>query len=260
MVKIIQLLLALLLPVLVSAQVTRTGAFIGSVRKIVVAGEWGSPTNNTDGTTAFAWYSASDYVTNSGTWVSLPDRTTNSLALTNRGASSTWPVGTVSDLNSLPTIGHPTADGGRFLRSVAFTSAQPFEVIGVMQLDPSVNNEYAILHSIQDNRLYTRFGFWSASFTSGGDFTLARYAMSNTWAIFDWTVNGSSSTLYTNRVLAGTVTVGAGPHHQVWFGSDRNANASIHYKMSEMIFYNGTLPTTIQNSNIWWYLKSKYGL
>ena len=84
---------------------------------------WGSPTNNTDGTVALAWYVASDFYTN--TYVYLPDRGANAWHLTNQAASGKWPTYNATGLNGLPTLSFDGVDD--YILSVVYTNYQPNE-------------------------------------------------------------------------------------------------------------------------------------
>lgn len=266
----------LILSCTASAQtVTRTGAYRGAaVPKATGGTDWSAIVGlatNQSGYPVLAWYRAESVRTNTNIY--LDDSWTNSWHLVNSAAGGTWPTySATGGPNSKPML---TFDGSDdYLKNTSYTSSQPHEVFMVANLRMTGNPVYfdgvvvGGRNAFSTVSPYTTLQVQSATAATAAD--VSTTGLTNNWVIYDVIFYSTAeSTIYTNNVSRGKGDSGSNPANGFTLAARYNLGAGRFGPMdvAEIISYGGAsglnaIPGTnaVARSNVWYYLKTKYGL
>ena len=256
--KALLLLLAMVGTILGQGFTMRDVSFIGAAQ--VVSSGWGTVTNNTDGTLPYTWWVADDYATN-GSTVSIPDRWTNNIALTNSDPTTRWPVKVANGLNSRAFIYPTPLSTATYIRNLAFSNTASNEVVVVLNVTNSTSVTWLFDGCFATNRhsaLIYPANKWDLS-ASGTDQVYAD-ATTNKWMVYNFVFNTANTRLYTNNTVGPVLNAGNSNHFGFLLFNAYNTNsASKIGNVAEIITYSTSL-TEAQRNNVYQHLTNKYAL
>jgi hypothetical protein len=230
------------------------GAYISQISS-VGSSDWGSPTNNTDGTLPYSWWVADDYTTNGGAY--LPDRWTNSLTLTNSHVATRWPFTTESGVNGHKFL---TARGTRsYLVNSASEAPATNEVVVAMMTTNHTTITFVFDGAYSTNRL----GFlqypanrWTIDVNDKPSSSVT----TNKWIVYSAVFQTNFTRLLTNLTASVYVTNKNVSRKGFTLFNAYNTNSSDYaHKIAEIIVYPAML-TDQQRSNVFVYLTNKYAI
>lgn len=215
---------------------------------------WLTPTN-LPGVTAKAWWVGTDLATN-GSTLELADRSGNGFTLTNKSAAVYWPSRQAAAVNGIDALQFSDGTSTNYLRFDGMTQAQPYEFWCVMA--------YTNQPGLYVFKCTSGPGFFRNApgimAVYAGTYFQSVLALTNTFALWEASFNGTSSGIATNGVsgligdagtsgLSGTIVIGA------------NSNLSYPGNFS---FLEGGIFSTNMNSTaraaLRDYVKSKYNI
>jgi hypothetical protein len=240
----------------IAAQQARWGRS-NAFKATAASASW-SPTNNPDGTLPRSWWVSQDYVTNSGIGT-LPDRWTNSWHLTNAVASC--PTSNPTGLNGMRTLHFQVGATAQHLESLSYTSSQPHEVFLMLKLTPQMDSTRYVFSSANSGARndYDYRGATGLIELYAGSQLQRASAFTNTWAVHHVVFNGNSSGIYTNNVEQVAGAGGSQACNGFTLGARHDGASLQTFDFAEAITYSSTL-TSLQRSNVFFYLTNKFGI
>jgi len=218
---------------------------------------------NVPGYPTLAWY-RSDFVTTNGgnnyTWVNLMGNTLYDL--TNKGAASSWPTRVSADLNGFDALNFATA-ASQYVNSQGLTATQPTEYFMVCKWNVAATPGGVCCYIDGNNG-----GRNTVYYDNAGDFgyfsgssLVKKPSGNNYYFIWDAAFNGIASVILTNNVIVATNTTSPGANNLngLYVARDFTGGGQVPLRVIDFIIYSTNL-SAVMRSNVWFNLKTRYGL
>ncbi len=181
----------------IDARGVRTQRFY---RVVQGPGLMAEPETNIAGVVCMALWVASDYVTNGGICVLIPDRSGQNNDLTNGAAEKTWPTRQPAAVNGEDALYFHNLPQN-YMTNGTLAANQPFEVVMVAAVTNNPNARYMLWCSGNERVSgpgldVTNVTRWSLF----GPWTEVCEIVSNRWVVIDTVWAGVNTTVYTNNV------------------------------------------------------------